>query len=185
MANWDWIRSTRPLTQSFAFCTADLNNLGWTEINGLRNVIHNRRFVHIMCAYTQNLTHRTWAPAALVMTDVMEIHWRCLQFRKDTDVVLKVKSDHSDHSSSSNSEESSSLSLHSTAIRRDRMAATSLPKWSLFSCSRCASTLRRLKPERTVTVSVCAWQHIILCRQGFVIVVIDTLWYISIERWFK
>lgn len=92
----------------------------------------------------------------------MEIHWWCLRFREDTEVVVKVKSDgdQSDHSSSSNSEESSSLSLHSTAIRRDKMAATSLPKWSLFSCSRCASTLRRLKPKRTVTVSICAWQHV-------------------------
>lgn len=41
----------------------------------------------------------------------------------------KKDGDQSDQSSSSpNSEESSSLSLHSTAIRRDRMAATSLPK---------------------------------------------------------
>lgn len=78
---------------------------------------------------------------------------RCsLRLRKDTKPGVKVKrdGDHSDHSSSSNSEESSSLSLHSTAIRRDRMAATSLPEVSLFSCSRCASTFRRLKPKREV-----------------------------------
>lgn len=61
---------------------------------------------------------------------------------------MKRNEDHSDQSSSSNSEESSSLSLHSTAIRRDRMAATSLPEVSLFSCSRCASTFRKLNPCR-------------------------------------
>lgn len=48
----------------------------------------------------------------------------------------------SDQSSSSNSEESSSESLYSTAMRRDRMVATSLPTTSRFSCSRCSSTFR-------------------------------------------
>lgn len=125
---------------------------------------------YILCAHTLKIcqTHRTWTPASLVLKNViwMEIRWCCLRLRKDTQVVVKVKrgGDHSDQSSSSNSEESSSLSLHSTAMRRDRMAATSLPEWSLFSCSRCASTLRRLKPKRelvrTVTVSVRAWQHL-------------------------
>lgn len=125
---------------------------------------HCAYYVHILKIWQ---THRTWTPASLVLQNVirMETHW-CLQLRKDTEVAVKVQRDgnYSDQSSSSNSEESSSLSLHSTAIRRDRMAATSLPKWSLFSCSRCASTLRRLNPKielvRTATVSACPRWHL-------------------------
>lgn len=52
----------------------------------------------------------------------------------------------SDHSFSSSSE-SSSDSLYSTAMRRDRMVATSLPTRScLASCSRCSSTFRSWIP---------------------------------------
>ena len=53
----------------------------------------------------------------------------------------------SDHSLSSSSE-SSSDSLYSTAIRRDRIVATSLPTGSfLASCSHCSWTFRSWIPE--------------------------------------
>lgn len=52
----------------------------------------------------------------------------------------------SDHSFSSSSE-SSSDSLYSTAMRRDRMVATSLPTGSrLASCSLCSCTFRSWIP---------------------------------------
>lgn len=94
-------------------------------------------------------------PAASVLTHILNINWCRLQFEGKLQVTggrgrggWGVGGPQSDHSSSSNSDESSSLSLHSTAIRRDRMAATSFPKWSLFSCSRWASTFRRLNPGK-------------------------------------
>lgn len=39
-------RSTRPLSQSLMLCTADLNNFGWTEIIGSRNVIYALKIGH-------------------------------------------------------------------------------------------------------------------------------------------
>lgn len=105
--------------------TADVNNLGKMERNGSRNVTSSRR-------YAKNQTVRKWYPVVFALTNIMEIHGCCLLFEKKKIDGRKVKvrgdGNHSDHSSSSNSEESSSLSLHSTAIRRDRMAATSFPK---------------------------------------------------------
>ena len=61
----------------------------------------------------------------------------------------------SDQSFSSNSE-SSSESLYSTAMRRDRMVATSLPTGSrLASCSRCSCTFFSWIPRDTRRGSEC------------------------------
>lgn len=60
---------------------------------------------------------------------------------------VELHSYQSDHSFSSSSE-SSSESLYSTAIRRDRMVATSLPTGSrLFCCSCCSWTFFSWMPD--------------------------------------
>lgn len=80
---------------------------------------------------------------------------------------------HSIQSPSSNSD-SSSESEYSTAMRRDRMVATSLPTRScLASCSRCSSTFRSCMPavrrsnNRQGKLHITAYRSIILLFYSF------------------
>lgn len=69
----------------------------------------------------------------------------CIQFCNIYQCIFS----YSNQSTSSNSE-SSSESLYSTAIRRDRMVATSFSMRScLASCSRCSSTFRSWIPDKS------------------------------------